>query len=122
MEQYDAIITGGGAAGFFGAIRLAERCPDTRILIVEKTTKLLSKVKVSGGGRCNVTHACFDNRELVKGYPRGGRELLGCFHKFNPADIINWFEKRGVELKTEKYGIIFPVTDNYKTVIDCIMN
>jgi predicted Rossmann fold flavoprotein len=119
MEEQDVIIIGGGAAGVFTAINLGALRPDLNILIIEKTQQLLSKVKVSGGGRCNVTHACFEPRELVKFYPRGEKELLGPFHQFQPGDTINWFAEKGVELKIEEDGRMFPVTDNSQTIIDC---
>lgn len=121
-ETKRLIVVGGGAAGFFTAINFAESHPDYSILILEKTTKLLSKVKVSGGGRCNVTHACFDNSMLVKKYPRGEKELRNLFSRFNPSDTIEWFKKRGVELKTEPDGRIFPTTDNSETIINCFLS
>jgi predicted Rossmann fold flavoprotein len=122
MKRYEAIIIGGGAAGFFAAIRLAEQCRNSKILIIEKSDKLLSKVKVSGGGRCNVTHACFDNKILAGNYPRGGRELLSSFHRFNTQDTVNWFEKRGVKLKAENDGRMFPVTDDSQTIVNCLID
>src|SRR3954470_24789334 len=99
-SQHIAII-GGGAAGFFAAIACAENFPHHRITIYEKSQKLLSKVRVSGGGRCNVTHNCFDNQLLVKNYPRGEKQLINAFARFSVKDTIEWFEKRGVKLKTE---------------------
>jgi predicted Rossmann fold flavoprotein len=117
--KYDLIVIGGGAAGLFAAIHAA---PGKKVLLLEKTAVLLAKVRVSGGGRCNVTHACFDPKVLVQNYPRGSRELVGPFHRFGPRDTINWFEKRGVKLKTEKDGRMFPVTDNSQTIIDCLLN
>lgn len=122
IGHYDIIIIGGGAAGFFGAVNAARLAPGKRVAILEKSSKLLAKVRVSGGGRCNVTHACFDNRELVKFYPRGGKELMGAFSRFNPKDTIGWFESRGVELKTESDGRMFPVTDNSETIIRCLLD
>ncbi|MCO6494524.1 MAG: NAD(P)/FAD-dependent oxidoreductase [Bacteroidetes bacterium] len=119
MLHYDTIIVGGGAAGFFAAIRLAELKPNASILILEKSNKLLSKVEISGGGRCNVTNACFDNKLLADNYPRGNKELLGCFHRFNPADTVKWFQSKGVRLKTEIDGRMFPITDDSQTIIDC---
>ncbi len=116
------IVIGGGAAGFFAAINLAERDPSSKITLLEKTNKLLSKVKVSGGGRCNVTHACFENSELIKNYPRGNKELLQVFSQFSTQDTINWFEKHGVKLKTEEDGRMFPVTDNSQTIIDLFLS
>lgn len=114
-------IIGGGAAGFFAAISCAEANPDARVTVFEKSRHLLSKVRVSGGGRCNVTHACFDARELTKRYPRGARELLGPFHVWQPQDTVEWFESRGVALKTEPDGRMFPTTDSSETIIDCLL-
>jgi len=114
-------IVGGGAAGFFAAITAAEASPDCAVTIFEATAHLLAKVKVSGGGRCNVTHACFEPRELVRRYPRGARELLGAFNRWQPRDTVEWFEARGVKLKTEADGRMFPVSDNSQTIIDCLM-
>ena len=116
------VIIGGGAAGFFAALNLAERIPGSEILILEKSNKLLSKVKISGGGRCNVTHACFDQKELSKHYPRGEKELLGPFHRFFTSDTIGWFADRGIELKVEEDGRMFPTTDSSQTIIDCFLN
>lgn len=114
-------IIGGGAAGFFCAINLAAKRPDIAVHIFEKNTELLGKVKVSGGGRCNVTHQCFDPSELSTFYPRGGRELLGPFHRFQPADTIEWFAERGVEIQAEADGRMFPVTNTSQTIIDCFL-
>jgi predicted Rossmann fold flavoprotein len=119
---YDLIVIGGGAAGFFGAINAAEKNKNLRILILEKTTKLLSKVKVSGGGRCNVTHECFSPAPLAQHYPRGQRQLKTLFHHFHAEDTVRWFETRGVELKTEGDGRMFPTTDDSETIIDCFLN
>ena len=115
------VIIGGGAAGFFSAITCAETHPDYEVLILERSPNLLSKVKISGGGRCNVTHACFDSRQLTKNYPRGEKQLLGPFTRFNPTHTINWFRTRGVELKAEADGRMFPVTDNSQTIINCFL-
>lgn len=115
------IIIGGGAAGFFAAINCAEKNRDYTITILEKSSTVLSKVKISGGGRCNVTHGCFDVKELVKFYPRGEKQLLGPFTKFNPSSTINWFEKRGVEIKKEEDGRMFPVSDSSQTIINCFL-
>jgi len=122
LDSYDIIIAGGGAAGFFTAINAAENNRNLRILILERGKEVLTKVKVSGGGRCNVTHAEFIPAELVKKYPRGEKELRGPFHKFMTGDTIAWFEKRGIELKTEEDGRMFPVTDSSQTIIDCFNN
>ena len=111
------LIVGGGAAGFFAAIQAAEAAPGARVCLYEATAHPLAKVRVSGGGRCNVTHACHEPRELVKRYPRGGRELLGPFTRFAPRDTIAWFADRGVELKTEDDGRMFPTTDDSGTII-----
>ena len=116
------VIIGGGAAGFFSAITCAEAHPDYDVIILERSPNLLSKVKISGGGRCNVTHACFEPRQLVKFYPRGEKQLLGPFTRFNPTHTINWFRNRGVDLKTEQDGRMFPVTDNSQTIINCFLN
>src|ERR1700690_3379777 len=115
------VIAGGGAAGFFAAIACAEMNSGMQVTLCEATAHPLSKVRISGGGRCNVTHACFDPRELARGYPRGGRELLGPFHQWQPRDTVAWFAARGVEMKTEKDGRMFPVTDDSATVIDCLL-
>lgn len=115
-------VVGGGAAGFFGAIACAGADPGCRVTIYEATAHPLAKVRVSGGGRCNVTHACFEPRELVRRYPRGGRELTGAFSRWQPRDTIAWFEERGVTLKTEADGRIFPVTDDSRTIVDCLMD
>ena len=121
MDQYDIVIVGGGAAGFFTAINAAENNPGLKILILERGKEVLTKVRVSGGGRCNVTHAEFIPAELVKRYPRGEKELRGPFHKFMTGDTISWFEQRGIELKTEEDGRMFPVTDSSQTIIDCFI-
>ena len=116
------VVIGGGAAGFFAAINAAALNPTLKVTILEKSQHLLAKVKVSGGGRCNVTHECFEPRELIKNYPRGSKELLGPFHSFQPADMFEWLEQRGVSLKAEEDGRVFPVTDNSQTIIDCFMS
>lgn len=117
--NYDIIIIGGGAAGFFTAINIAENNPKVKIAILERGKEVLSKVRISGGGRCNVTHACFIPNELVKFYPRGEKELKGPFHQFCSGDTIEWFEKHGVALKIEEDGRMFPVSDSSQTIIDC---
>ena len=114
------VVVGGGAAGFFGAIAAAEANPKASVILLEKSAHVLAKVRISGGGRCNVTQACFDARELSTRYPRGGRALIGPFTRFGPADTIEWFESRGVKLKTEPDGRMFPVTDSSQTIIDCL--
>ncbi|GGH73913.1 MAG: NAD(P)/FAD-dependent oxidoreductase [Bacteroidetes bacterium] len=115
-----SVIIGGGAAGFFAAIACAEADPFSEVVILEKTPNLLGKVKISGGGRCNVTHACFNPDELVEFYPRGTVELKGPFHRFGTADTMEWFTDRGVELKVESDNRIFPVTDDSQTIVDCL--
>ncbi|QVL58376.1 MAG: NAD(P)/FAD-dependent oxidoreductase [Simkaniaceae bacterium] len=115
------VVVGGGAAGFFAAIAAKKTHPHACVILHERTNKVLSKVRISGGGRCNVTHACFDPKELVKNYPRGSKELLGPFHRFQPADTIQWFLEKGVELKTEEDGRMFPITDSSQTIIDCLL-
>jgi predicted Rossmann fold flavoprotein len=116
------VIVGGGAAGFFAALACAEIRRGVEILILEKTSQFLSKVKISGGGRCNVTHACFDARELTARFPRGGRALISPFKQFQASDTVTWFAARGVKLKTESDGRMFPVTDSSQTIIDCLLN
>ena len=115
------IIIGGGAAGFFCAVNAARMNPQLQVTILEKTNKLLSKVRVSGGGRCNVTHACFDISRMSKQYPRGSNFVKKTFHQFFTTDTIQWFEERGVKLKTEPDGRMFPVTDSSQTIVDCLM-
>ncbi|MEO8774186.1 MAG: NAD(P)/FAD-dependent oxidoreductase [Gelidibacter sp.] len=122
MNIKDIIIIGGGAAGFFAAINIAERHPNLKVAILERGKEGLQKVRISGGGRCNVTHAEFVPSELVLNYPRGEKELLGPFHQFMTGDTIEWFEKRGVELKIEEDGRMFPITDSSQTIIDCFLN
>jgi predicted Rossmann fold flavoprotein len=122
MSSPRIIIIGAGAAGIFAAVNVARLMPKASVTVLEKTPKLLSKVKISGGGRCNVTHACFDNAALSKYYARGEKQLRGAFSRFNAADTIGWFEERGVKLKTEPDGRMFPVTDDSQTIIDCLLN
>lgn len=117
----DILVVGGGAAGFFGALSCALHFPAHRIKIAEKNRQVLSKVRISGGGRCNVTHACFEPRLLIQNYPRGQNELRGPFSRFQPGDTIEWFEKRGVALKAEEDGRMFPVTDDSETIIRCFL-
>jgi predicted Rossmann fold flavoprotein len=117
------IVIGGGAAGFFGAITCADALgKGAEVRILEKTSQVLAKVKISGGGRCNVTNACFEPRPLATHYPRGERTLIGPFHQWQPQDTVVWFEERGVQLKTEPDGRIFPVTDDSDTIIQCLQN
>lgn len=117
----DLAVIGGGAAGFFTALRYAEMAPGKSVAIFEKGTRFLHKVRISGGGRCNVTHACFDPRELARNYPRGSRELLAAFHRWQPADTVEWFKRCGVILKTEPDGRMFPDTDCADTVVNCFL-
>ena len=122
ISNYDVVIVGGGAAGFFTAINVVENNPKLKVAILERGKEVLSKVRISGGGRCNVTHACFIPNDLVKFYPRGEKELKGPFHQFCSGDTIEWFEKHGVELKIEDDGRMFPVTDSSQTIIDCFLD
>jgi len=115
-------VVGGGAAGFFAAIAAAESRPDASVTLYESGGKPLRKVRVSGGGRCNVTHACFDPDEMARHYPRGSRELRGALHRWSPRDTVDWFAARGVPLKTEADGRMFPTTDDSATVIECLRN
>ena len=116
------IIIGGGAAGFFTAINAKEQNPNLDITILEKGNDVLQKVKISGGGRCNVTHACFEPKELVKFYPRGEKELLGPFHTFMTGDTFEWFDDRGVPLKIEDDNRVFPEANTSQAIIDCFQN
>ena len=120
-QNFNIIIVGGGAAGFFTAINIVEKNPKLKVAILERGTEVLNKVRISGGGRCNVRHACFEPNELVKFYPRGEKELRGPFHQFCSGDTIEWFEKHGVELKIEADGRIFPVSNSSQTIIDCFL-
>ena len=121
-QNWDVIVAGGGPAGFFAAIRCADaaRNPGLRVLLIEKASQTLGKVLISGGGRCNVTHACFDPARLITFYPRGANELHGAFTRFQSADTVEWFESRGVKLKTEADGRMFPVTDSSATIAECL--
>jgi predicted flavoprotein YhiN len=122
MSSRQVIVVGGGAAGFFAAITCAETAPDAEVTVLERGPQFLSKVRISGGGRCNVTHACFDVRELTARYPRGGQALLSPFKNFQASDTVAWFQSRGVKLKTEADGRIFPVSDSSQTIMDCLMS
>ncbi|HLZ53873.1 MAG TPA: NAD(P)/FAD-dependent oxidoreductase, partial [Verrucomicrobiae bacterium] len=114
-------IVGGGAAGFFAALACAETQNGAEIFILEKNAQFLAKVKISGGGRCNVTHACFDEREFATRFPRGERALIAPFKQFQARDTMAWFAARGVKLKTERDGRMFPVSDSSQTIIDCLL-
>jgi len=120
-SNFDIIIVGGGAAGFFTAINIVETNPKLKVAILERGSEVLSKVRISGGGRCNVTHACFEPNELVKFYPRGEKELRGPFHQFCSGDTVEWFSNHGVELKIEDDGRMFPVSNSSQTIIDCFL-
>ncbi len=122
MRKVEVIIIGGGAGGFFTAINAVEKNPDLNVIILERGKDVLNKVKISGGGRCNVTHAEFVPKELSENYPRGQKELLGPFHTFMTGDTIAWFQKRGVELKIESDGRMFPTSDSSQTIIDCFLS
>jgi predicted Rossmann fold flavoprotein len=115
------VVIGGGAAGFFCAVNAARMSPQLKVILLEKSGKLLSKVKVSGGGRCNVTHACFDIKEMSGNYPRGEHFVRKAFHQFFTTDTIEWFENRGVKLKNEADGRMFPITDSSQTIIECLL-
>ena len=120
-QNFDIIIVGGGAAGFFTAINIVEKNPKLKVAILERGNEVLTKVRVSGGGRCNVTHACFEPNELVKFYPRGEKELRGPFHQFCSGDTVEWFSNHGVELKIEDDGRMFPVSNSSQTIINCFL-
>ena len=116
------IVIGGGAAGFFAAITCAQTHPHTRVTLIEAGKYPLGKVKISGGGRCNVTHACFDPLQLVQYYPRGNKALRGAFTRFQPQDTVAWYADRGVKLKTEPDGRMFPTTDDSDTIVRCLLD
>ena len=122
MKEKKLVVIGGGAAGFFCAVNAAKMHPHVEVILLEKTGKLLSKVKVSGGGRCNVTHACYSIAEMVKKYPRGSAFLKKAFHHFFTTDTIEWFNERGIQLKTEPDGRMFPITNNSQTIINCLLD
>ena len=115
------MVIGGGAAGFFCAVNAAAENKNLEVTIVEKTSKILSKVRVSGGGRCNVTHSCFSIAEMIKKYPRGEKFLKKAFHYFFTSDTIKWFQQRNDPLKTEADGRMFPETNSSQTIIDCLL-
>lgn len=119
-KELTVAVVGGGAAGFFGAIAAATANPQARVTLYEAGPQPLAKVRISGGGRCNVTHHCFDPAQLVQSYPRGGKALRGAFSRFQPKDTVEWFSKRGVQLKTEADGRMFPVTDDSGTIVNCL--
>ncbi|MBX7067387.1 MAG: NAD(P)/FAD-dependent oxidoreductase [Parachlamydiales bacterium] len=121
-KQLIHVVIGGGAAGIFAAIRCKTQNPSAQVIVLEKTNQVLAKVRISGGGRCNVTHACFDPVKLTQNYPRGSKELIGPFHRFQPKDTVAWFEERGVALKTESDGRMFPTTDSSETIIQCLIH
>src|SRR6187399_2824536 len=121
MEKKKILVIGGGAAGFFCAVNVARINPATEVIIVEKTSKLLSKVRISGGGRCNVTHACFSIPDMLKKYPRGPQFLKKSFHHFFTTNTIDWFKERNVALHEEADGRMFPVTNSSQTIIECLM-
>jgi predicted Rossmann fold flavoprotein len=121
MSEKIAIV-GGGAAGFFAAITCAQANPRCQVTLIEASPQPLGKVRISGGGRCNVTHACFDPAQLVQFYPRGGKSLRGAFSRFQPQDTIDWFQARGVTLKTEADGRMFPISDSSATIVSCLMD
>ena len=121
-QNFDIIIVGGGAAGFFTAINIVEKNPSLKVGILERGKNVLEKVRISGGGRCNVTHAVYEPKELSKNYPRGSKEVLGPFHNFCTGDTIEWFENHGVALKTEADGRMFPESNSSQTIIDCFLN
>lgn len=121
-KVYDCVVVGGGASGFFFSINYAENHPEHSVLILEKSKNVLQKVKISGGGRCNVTHAEFEPKPLTTHYPRGEKELIGPFHHFMTGDMMAWLEEHGVQLKIEDDGRIFPVSDSSQTIIDCFQS
>lgn len=122
MKPLRVIVIGGGAAGFFGAIAAAEANPLAQVILLEASRQPLHKVRISGGGRCNVTHACFEPSGLIQNYPRGGKALLGAFTRFQAKNTVTWFGVHGVKLKTETDGRMFPITDSSETIVDCLIN
>ncbi len=122
MNERRIIVVGGGAAGFFAAITVAEASPGAQVMLLERGPQFLSKVRISGGGRCNVTHSMFDSREFARRYPRGEQALIGAFKRFQASDAVAWFAARGVQIKAESDGRMFPVTDSSETIVNCLMN
>jgi predicted Rossmann fold flavoprotein len=122
VERQRLIVIGGGAAGVFAAITCAEAAPRAQVKVLERGPRFLSKVRISGGGRCNVTHHCFEPRELAARFPRGAQELIATFQRFQAVDTVQWFESRGVKLKTEADGRMFPMTDSSETIIHCLVH
>jgi len=120
--MYDVLVVGGGAAGFYAAIHVAEARPNTKIAILERGKEVLTKVRISGGGRCNVTHAEFNPKNLTLNYPRGEKELLGPFHQYSSGDTIRFFKERGIALKIEEDGRMFPESNSSQTIIDCFLS
>ena len=121
-DLYDLVIVGAGASGVFTAINFKQKCPNAKVVIIEKSNKSLSKVKISGGGRCNVTHNCFSTSDLIKNYPRGGKKLKNIFSQFGVKDTFNFFETRNVPLKIETDGRVFPQSNSSQSIIDCFTN
>ena len=121
VQPLQVVVIGGGASGFFGAIACAESHPHTQVTLLEASRQPLAKVRISGGGRCNVTHACFDPARLVQHYPRGGKALRGAFSRFQASHTVDWFAAHGVRLKTEADGRMFPLTDSSETIVDSLM-
>ena len=122
LNSIKVVVIGGGAAGFFGAITCANTHPHTNVILLEAGQQFLAKVRISGGGRCNVTHACFDSAQFVQNYPRGGKALRGAFSRFQAKDTVEWFTQKGVTLKTEEDGRMFPITDNSETIVNCLID
>lgn len=121
LNSIKVVVIGGGAAGFFGAINCANTHPHAEVILLEAGQQFLAKVRISGGGRCNVTHACFDSAQFVQNYPRGGKALRGAFSRFQAKDTVEWFTDKGVTLKTEEDGRMFPITDNSETIVNCLI-
>src|ERR1051326_3704023 len=121
MSRRRGIVAGGGAAGIFSGITCAEAAPDAEVILLERGPQFLSKVRISGGGRCNVTHACFEAREMAARFPRGEQALIAPFQRFQASDTVAWFESRGVKLKVESDGRMFPTTDSSQTIIHCLL-